>query len=79
MKKNDILKQIRIKSKQDSDIPTKLVKNNSDLFADFIFTNLRDSIAQSTFLSLLKLANITPVHKKDPKISKDHYRTVSIL
>ena len=29
--------------------------------------------------SLLKLANITPAHKKDSKTSKDHYRPVIIL
>ena len=52
------------KATQDSDIPTKLIKNNSDLLADFIFTNINDSIAQSTFPSLLKVANVTPVHKK---------------
>ena len=58
---------------------TKVIKNNSDLVVDFIFTNLNDSIAQSTFPSLLKPTNITPVHKKDSKTSKYHYRPVSIL
>ena len=67
------------KAMQDSDIPTKLIKNKSDLFVDFIFTNLNDSIAQSTFPSLLKLTNVTPVHKKDSKTSKGHCRPVSIL
>ena len=50
----------------------KLIKGNSDLFAEFICINLNDSIAESTFPSLLKLAGITPVHKKDSKTSKDH-------
>ena len=49
---------------QDTDIPTKLIKENSDIFADFIFENLNDSISQSVFPSALKLANITPVHNK---------------
>ena len=31
------------------------------------------------FLSLLKLKNINPVHKKDSEMPKDHYRSVSIL
>ena len=65
--------------KQESDIPTELIKHNSDLFVDSIFTNLNDCIAQTTFLSLLKLTNITQVHKKDLKTSTDLYRTVSIL
>ena len=67
------------KIKQDTDIPIKFITHNSVLFFHFIFTNLNDSIAQSTLPSLLKLANITPVLKKDSKTSKDHYKPVSIL
>ena len=51
-----------------------------DIFADFIFENLNDnSISQSVFPSALQLANITPVHKKDLKSKKDHYRPISVL
>ena len=32
------------KATQHSDIPTKLIKNNSALFVDFIFTNLNNYI-----------------------------------
>ena len=64
---------------QNTDIPTKLIKENSDIFADFILENLNDSIYQSVLTSVLKLANITPVHKKDFKSKKDHYRPISIL
>ena len=66
--KEDILKEIKNckanKATQNTDIPTKLIKENSDIFADFIFENLNDSISQSVFQSALKLANITPLHKK---------------
>ena len=34
------------------------------MFADFLFTHLNDSIAQSKFPFLLKLVNTTPVHQK---------------
>ena len=82
IEKDDILKEIKNlqinKATQDSDILTKLIKNTSDLF-DFIFTNLNDCIAESIFRSLLKLVNITPVHKKDSNTTKDHYRPVSTL
>ena len=81
--KEDILKEIKSlkanKATKNTDIPTKLVKENSDIFADFIFKNLNDSIFQSVFPSTLKLANITPVHKKDSKSKKDHYRPISVL
>ena len=81
--KEDILKEIKNckanKATQNTDIPTKLIKENSDIFADFIFENLNDSISQSVFPSALKLANITPVHKKDSKSKKYHYRPIIVL
>ena len=66
------------KAIQNTEIPTKLIEENLDIFADFIFENLNDSIPQSVFPSALKLANITPVHKKDSKSKKDHYRPISV-
>ena len=66
-----------MKATQNTDILTKLIKENSDIFEDFIFENLNDSISQS--VSALKLANITPVHKNDSKSKKDHYRPISVL
>ena len=74
IEKNDIFKEIKNlqinKATQDSDIPTKIIKNNLDLFADFLVTNLNDSIAQPTIPSLLKPTNITLVHKKTLKHQK---------
>ena len=67
------------KAIQNTDIPNKLIKENSDIFADCIFENLNNSISQLVFPSALKLANITPVHKKYSKSKKDHYRSISIL
>ena len=68
VEKVDILKEIKIlqsnKATQNTDIPTNLIKDNEDIFAEFIFINLNKCIGQSVFLSKLKLANITPVHKK---------------
>ena len=65
LKKKGISKEIKIVNKVK--LHNSLIKNNSDLFADFIFTNLNDSIAQSAFPFLLRLANIAPVHKKEIK------------
>ena len=55
------------KATQNTDIPTKLIKENSDIFAAFVFENLNDCIAKSLFPSSLKDAIITPVHKKGTK------------
>ena len=80
---DEIMKEINNlktnKATQNTDIPTKLIKGNSDIFADFIFENLNDCIAKSLFPLSLKNAIKTPVHKKGTKTSKDHYRHVSIL
>ena len=83
VEKVDILKEIKMlqsnKATQNTDIPTKLIKDNADIFAEFIFISLNKCIEQSVFPSKLKLANITPVHKKNSKSSKENYRPVSIL
>ena len=67
------------KAIQNTDIPTKLIKENSDIFANFIFENLNNCISHSIFPTSMKNAIITPVHKKGPKTSKDNLRPVSIL
>ena len=67
------------KATQSTDRPTKLIKENSDIFGDFIFENYSNCISSFVFPSYLKNAIITPAHKKGPKTSKDNYRPVSIL
>ena len=42
------------KAYQNTDIPTKVIKNNSDIFADFFFFNLSNRIWSSVFPSNLK-------------------------
>ena len=74
LKKVDILKEIKMlqlnKATQNTDIPTKLIKDNGDIFAKFVFISLNKFIKQSVFPSKSKLANITPVHKKTQKAEK---------
>ena len=50
-----------------------------DLFADFIVGSLKGTINTSIFSSCLKLADITPLHKKGRKDNKENHRPVSIL
>ena len=48
---DEIIKEIKRldvkKACQDTDIPIKVIKNNSDIFANFFFLNLNDCIASS--------------------------------
>ena len=80
---DEVIKEIKnldsSKACQDTDIPTKILMENSDLFGDFIFQNFNNGIALSDFPAIIKNANITPVHKKDSKIIESNYRPVSIL
>ena len=77
-----ILKEINnlnINKATQNNIINKIIKENSDISGDFIFSNLNCCINTSLYPSLLKRADITPVHKKDSKSAKNNYRPVSIL
>ena len=79
----DLEKEIRRlstrKGTQYSDLPVKILKENSDIFGKFICNFFNECVDKGTFQSILKHANITPVFKKGYKDSKDSYRPVSIL
>ena len=59
--------------------PTKIIKSNPDIFSDFLYVSINNSIKSSLFPSCLKTADITPIYKKGKKDLKDSYRPVSIL
>ena len=52
------------KAAQSTDIPTKIIRENVDIFANFIQKCFNNSVDTSKLPSELKLANVTPVHKK---------------
>ena len=83
VQKEEIFKELNNlninKATQNTDIPTKIIKENSDIFGDFIFSNLNCCINTSSQPSLSKRADITPVHKKDSNSEKNYYRPVSKL
>ena len=61
------------------DIPTKVIKINKDIFANFITDHFNYCIGNGEFLDESKHADVIPVHKKNEKCSKTNYRPVSIL
>ena len=67
------------KASQYSDIPTKIIKENSDIFSSFICESINNSIKSSIFPSSLKYADVTPLHKKFNKSLRENYRRESIL
>ena len=67
------------KASHSSDIPTKILKQNVDFFSPFILDYVNKSISSCTFPSILKLADIIPVYKKDSRYEKSNYRPISVL
>ena len=75
----EIQKMLNLNSKkasQNSANPTKIIKENSDIFGKVLCSFINDTIKSFTFQSCLKEADITPIHKKG---KKENYRPVSIL
>ena len=67
------------KTCQVNDIPTKVIKINKDIFANFITVHFNYCIAYGEFTDELKHADVIPVHKKNEKCNKTNYRPVSIV
>ena len=71
------------KACQYSDIATKIIKENSDIFSSFICESINNPIKSSIFPSCLKHtdvhADVTSLHKKCNKSLKENYRPVIIL
>ena len=67
------------KASHSCDIPTKILKQNIDFFFPFILDYVNNSINSLTFPSILKLADIISVYKKDSRYEKSNYRSISVL
>ena len=67
------------KASQKSDIPTKILKQNSDYFPEYFYENINQCISKLIFPSDLKLTDVTPFYKMKSKNFKDNYRPGSIL
>ena len=76
---NEIRKLQTATTMQQNDIPTKILKKNSEVFARYFHKNINICIENSIFPSDLNLADVTPAFKKKSKTSRDNYRPISIL
>ena len=78
----DVKKEIRKldprKATQNTDIPVRILKHNSNIFGNYICDSFNECFHKLVFPSILKTANITLVYKCF-RGSKDNYRPVSIL
>ena len=60
------------KACQDSDIPSKIIKKNADIFTSFFLSGFNNAIIQSEYPSILKLADVTPVFTKKERNLDEH-------
>ena len=67
------------KASQSSDIPIKFLKENSDVFNNFLCCSFNSFIKLLISPEILKHADITPLYKKGKKDIKGNYRPASIL
>ena len=83
IQKEEIEKEIKSlnpsKASQETDIPTKIMKENYDIFAEFLKNSFNNSVVTCKFPSEMKQANVTPAHKKGSKNSIGNFRPLSIL
>ena len=81
--KEEILKEIQnldaSNACQDTGVPTKIIKENADIFADFLHATFNKFMKKSEFPSVLKQANTTPVFKEEERECKNDHRPVSIF
>ena len=54
-------------------------KENADIFVGYLCDSINTLFELSMFPNSLKLADVTPLHKKGRKELKEDYRSVSIL
>ena len=64
---------------QEMNIPTRILKENSDLFAQFVLKNYNEVMTTPTFPSTLKHVTVRPIYKKESRNEVQNYRPVSIL
>ena len=67
------------KSTQSEDIPFKIIKDNADSFANFIFKNFNKCNIDGKFPDQSKKADVSPVFKKRNYNDKTNYWPVIIL
>ena len=67
------------KATQLEGIPTKIVKENLNIFATFLVRDINKCIRKGEFPDKLKTTDITKAFKKGDKHGKSNYRPVSIL
>ena len=64
---------------RDLEIPVKILKENADFFADYIYLQFNEAVDSSKFADFFKSADISAAFKQGSRNKKENYRPISIL
>ena len=67
------------KAVQDSNIPVKILKENTDFFTDYIYLQFNEAVDPLKSAGFLKSADISAAFKEGSRNKKENYRPFSIL
>ena len=74
----DTHKQIRkldcTKASQGTDIPSNIIKENADIFANFLYFNYNKAASDYEFPTSFKNANVSPIYKKHSRLEEKNCR-----
>ena len=77
--KNTVLKEIKKlnlnKAVQDSDIPVKILKENADFFADYIYLQFIEAVDSPQFADFCKSADTAAAFKQGSRNQTNQYST----
>ena len=77
--KKEILNLSSKKATRKGDIPAKILKNSINTYLSELTILINNCLKEGVFPDDLKLADITPIFKKEDSLNKENYRTVGIL
>ncbi|XP_057299404.1 uncharacterized protein LOC130630024 [Hydractinia symbiolongicarpus] len=83
VEKAEIRREIRNlnihKACQETDIPTKIIKENEDQYLEILHFSVNSAIDLCKYPEFLKRADVTPLFKEKDRSDKSNYRPISIL
>ena len=74
----NVIKNISNNKASGGDITTEILKQYGFTY-QILTDHINHAINKGVFPDSSKIANITPIHKKDKPIDKENYRPVSVL
>ena len=77
--KKELMNQSSKKVTRKGDIPGKMLKDSLSVYNKELTTIINNCLKDGLFPNELKLADVSPVFKKDDNLTKENYSPVSIL